>query len=495
MAQTGADTSLSGKNVVPFKLYHKEGLQDPPTNQVPCSKKELKKQRQREQRQKQPNTNLLNANMANHNGASQSGKGWDRLVNPVQELGRSLLNFLVGGNATNSTAASNRQNSSGADGLSSGQYPFSHQTKPDKSDVRQLSSSNPTINPSTPTVLRRSSQAAHAKTPTFSEEQVQMLQSPTNSVQVCVSVPEKHDSDLVAFAVQDNSAAVHSPPVLLPPNVNRRKKKKEKIEIKASNKSEATDKGNKEPSTNVSQLQESASKVAGNDKPEYDSVDSTNRMLSSDDNTTVQNAEEIPIIHHISFNNVIQRLSRSDLEDVKIEQEPEKEHPFSVQNNELANIPDTPKPSFRKIQERLKSSEDCQRKEIEVSSETLQKVYTSQNITVEPKPSEDTQDEVLLGAEFSNNPGKSQSSNKESIKEPLKVPTLPENESSKLELNNGSQNIDGQTDNHDVVTNCSTFSKKEDILNVSSPDQKVDHSISVLKVETYRVVPKISVYT
>ena len=36
-------------------------------------------------------------------------KGWDRLVNPVQDLGRSLLNFLVGGSSSTTTLTSESQ--------------------------------------------------------------------------------------------------------------------------------------------------------------------------------------------------------------------------------------------------------------------------------------------------------------------------------------------------------------------------------------------------
>ena len=36
------------------------------------------------------------------------GGGWDRVINPVHDLGRSLLNFLVGGGAANNPAHSKK---------------------------------------------------------------------------------------------------------------------------------------------------------------------------------------------------------------------------------------------------------------------------------------------------------------------------------------------------------------------------------------------------
>ena len=363
------------------------------TNQVPCSKKELKKQRQREQRQKQPNKNLPAANMSNPSGSSQSGKGWDRLVNPVQELGRSLLNFLVGGNASNTTPSSNRRNSSHAD-ESLEQNTFPHQTKPQNIDIPQSLATNPTIKQSSPIVLRRSQQTAHSKASSSAEDCVKNLQSTPDSSQVCVNIPEKRDSDLVAFAVQDNSAAVHSPPVLVPPNVNRRKKRKDKLDIKSNilNKTSTTENCNKNQLTEPSIRQNIVSSFEGN--AENDNVTSTNVLPLSSDKTSDQNAEENTTNPRISFKNIIQRLSRSDLENEKYDIQPEKEHCLEVQNNDSVNLPDTPKPSFRKIQERLKSSEDPQRNEIKLSSDTLNKDCNIQNKFDESTAIDITRDSV-----------------------------------------------------------------------------------------------------
>ena len=61
---------------------------------------------------------------------------------------------------------------------------------------------------------------------------------------ISLSNTDGHNSDLVAFAAQDNSAAIQSPPILVPANVpNRRRRRREKNEIKRKdvNKNEATE--------------------------------------------------------------------------------------------------------------------------------------------------------------------------------------------------------------------------------------------------------------
>ena len=307
---------------------------------------------------------------------ANSQRGWDRLVNPVQDLGRTLLNFLVGGNATNNPSPTNPQ---GADNLAdlNKQYPFPPTPKSDKSNNRQRDGSNSNRKQSTPIVLRRSQPHNQSTATSFTDERSQKSQVSSSTTPLGQSVPEKRDSDLVAFAIQDNSAAVHSPPVLVPPNVSKRKKRKDNVEVKAAigkmNKATRpsniiSTNENNDPNgiqsqlISESQIKDSISESTVSDKLSNDATSKSNEIPSS--------IEDVPTSPRISFNNIVERLSRSDLDDIKIEAISEKSKNLDIVNKEKEELADTPKPSFRKIQERLKqttelpgnkSNQECER--------------------------------------------------------------------------------------------------------------------------------------
>ena len=107
--------------------------------------------------------------MSQHQGNChpQSSRGWDRLVNPVQDLGRTLLNFLVGGNSSTSASSSSvhtQQNISQDFGNSLEQP--SNISGGQKNEIPNGypagSSSNITIPRSTPIILRRTQQTRNS---------------------------------------------------------------------------------------------------------------------------------------------------------------------------------------------------------------------------------------------------------------------------------------------------------------------------------------------
>ena len=93
-----------------------------------------------------------------HQGSnhSQSSRPWDRLVNPVQDLGRTLLNFLVGGNPSNVQSEQNALSVRSNSNASGGQNNASSGHAKDKpgSLSNSLPSSN-NITQATPVILRR----------------------------------------------------------------------------------------------------------------------------------------------------------------------------------------------------------------------------------------------------------------------------------------------------------------------------------------------------
>lgn len=85
--------------------------------------------------------------MTNQNTNPSKG-GWERLMNPVQDLGRSLINFLVGGN--NSSANSQSATDGSQQGTGSRQRPMGHPANPSTH--------------STPIILRRKASEPSPKT-------------------------------------------------------------------------------------------------------------------------------------------------------------------------------------------------------------------------------------------------------------------------------------------------------------------------------------------
>ena len=299
---------------------------------------------------------------------ANSQRGWDRLVNPVQDLGRTLLNFLVGGNSTSVPSQPNRENTSNLDSLNN-QYPFPPTPKSDKSIKRQSDPSNSSRKQSTPIVLRRSQPSSQPTATSFSDDS---LQPSVVTTPLGQSVPEKRDSDLVAFAVQDNSAAVHSPPVLVPPNVSRRKRKKDNAEVKA-----AIGKTN-QPKPSGSQRNELKA-LSKNDQESEKPI-----AVPCDNNSISNKTEDASVGPRISFNNIVQRLSRSDLDDADIDFSAENKENLEGTTKDKKELSDTPKPSFRKIQERLKQTTDSN--DIEQNKLNVEPAINSQtqNLIIEP---------------------------------------------------------------------------------------------------------------
>jgi hypothetical protein len=83
----------------------------------------------------------------NSQSANPSKGGWERLMNPVQDLGRSLINFLVGGNNTNANSQSGAE---GSQSNGSRQRPMGHPANPSTH--------------STPIILRRKASEPSPKT-------------------------------------------------------------------------------------------------------------------------------------------------------------------------------------------------------------------------------------------------------------------------------------------------------------------------------------------
>ena len=129
------------------------------------TKREQKKQRQRQQRQIQTNSHCFGNNMAQQgNSHPHPPKGWDRLVNPVQDLGRSLLNFLVGGSSTTATLTSeSQQNAAHKLDNSIVHSMCVDGQKEEKTNIRDTSYSFDATAPrSTPIILKRTQQTINS---------------------------------------------------------------------------------------------------------------------------------------------------------------------------------------------------------------------------------------------------------------------------------------------------------------------------------------------
>ena len=329
---------------------------------ITASKKELKKLRQREQRQKQQHIkNNPNINMAHPNNNSPSAKGWDRLVNPVQDLGRSLLNFLVGGSSTSSAPSSNRQSSSNREEIP---IPLDFQDgKKENVDLQRPQQLKSNDNQGTPVVLRRCDNASTASTALLPHQQQKSFQ---NNTAANTHIHSTHSENLIALAAQDNSAAVQSPPVLIHPNTSsRRKKRKDKVESKPTNlnKSGANNKSGDEGATDVS------------DQAKSVSAKNENIKITKDQNSElIEDFQPPPLI---SFNNIIGRLSKPDSEERNILESHNKYQSTLRQDvRKIKDLPDTPKPSFRMVQERLSSSSELYSKNTEA--------VDNKSITTEP---------------------------------------------------------------------------------------------------------------
>merc|ERR1712223_1103001 len=115
--------------------------------------------------------------MAHPNNNSPSAKGWDRLVNPVQDLGRTLLNFLVGGSSTSSATSSNRQSSSNREEIP---IPLDFQDgRKEKVDIPRPQQLKSNDNQGTPVVLRRCDNVSTASTALLPHQHQKSFQNNT----------------------------------------------------------------------------------------------------------------------------------------------------------------------------------------------------------------------------------------------------------------------------------------------------------------------------
>ena len=338
---------------------------------ITASKKELKKLRQREQRQKQQHIkNNPNTNMAHPNNNLPSAKGWDRLVNPVQDLGRSLLNFLVGGSSTSSAPSSNRQISSNREEIP---IPLDFQDgRKEKVDIQRPQQLKSNDNQGTPVVLRRCDNVSTTSTALLPHQQQKSFQ---NNIAGNTDIHNTHSENLIALASQDNSAAVQSPPVLIHPNTNRRKKRKDKVETKPTNanKAAAYNKSDDEGATAVSHQAKCVP------------TKNENIKMAKDQGSKVKDDSQPPPL--ISFNNIIDRLSKPDLEEMNIlESHNKHQSPLDQDVRKIKELPDTPKPSFPMVPERSNVSGDLYSKNTDGVDEKSVATEPPQNTNADIAP-------------------------------------------------------------------------------------------------------------